>query len=123
MKTKKLTKTTVLLFSLSMLVSVIAFFCVPQITEAGIGMEAANGLPMAVAAVLGVAVLVAAVMLRKDMSGGGSWAAAIGRVAVLAAAYTNSFFQFLHIWQIEETEAAMYNSSVYLHKKARRKNA
>lgn len=87
MKTKKLTKTTVLLFSIAMLVSVIAFFCVPQITEAGIGMENTSGLSMVAATVLGVAVLVAAVMLRKDMSGGESWAAAIGRVAVLAAAY------------------------------------
>ena len=87
MKTMKLTKTTVLLFSIAMLVSVIAFFCVPQITEAGIGMENTSGLPMVAVTVLGAAVLVAAVMLRKDMSGGGSWAAAIGRVAVLAAAY------------------------------------
>lgn len=87
MKTMKLTKATVLLFSLSMLVSVIAFFCVPQITEAGIGMEAANGLPMAVAAVLGVAVLSAVVMLRKDMNSGESWLAAVSRVVVLAAAY------------------------------------
>lgn len=87
MKTKKLTKTTVLLFSIAMLVSVIAFFCVSQITEAGIGMENTSGLATVAAAVLGAAVLVAAVMLRKDMSGGESWAAAIGRVAVLAAAY------------------------------------
>lgn len=87
MKTKNLTKTTVLLFSIAMLVSVIAFFCVPQITEAGIGMENTSGLSMVAVTVLGAAVLVAAVMLRKDMSGGESWAAAIGRVAVLAAAY------------------------------------
>lgn len=87
MKTKKLTKTTVLLFFVAVLVSVIAFFCVPQITEAGIGMESSSGPAMVAAAVLGIAVLAAAVMLRKDMSGGESWAAAIVRVAVLAAAY------------------------------------
>lgn len=87
MKTKKLTKTTVLLFSIAMLVSVIAFFCIPQITETGIGMENTSGLAMVAMTVLSAAVFVAAVMLRKDMSGGESWAAAIGRVTVLAAAY------------------------------------
>ena len=87
MKTKKLTKTTVLLFSIAMLVSVIAFFCIPQITETGIGMENTSGLAMVAMTVLSAAVFVAAVMLRKDMSGVESWAAAIGRVTVLAAAY------------------------------------
>lgn len=87
MKTMKLTKTTVLLFSIAMLVSVIAFFCVPQITETGIGMENGSGLAMVATAVLGIAIFVVTVMLRRDMSSGERWVAAIGRVAVLAVAY------------------------------------